>query len=133
MVLLDNNSCDTASQVVIQCCCQLVDALRLCQDNTLLHLLVTKLKDPADLLSQSVAVGMLEDLALTHYGYDWLLGHDVMADLTAMLDDDGNPLAALIQPGTLYSVSVTLSVPVWRFRLGAIEICITPILYYVGI
>ena len=88
--------------MVIQCCAQQFNSLKLCKENDLLNKFIEKVKDSSDILSQSVAIEMLEGLARTDDGYDWLLSQDVLADILAMLNDEENPLAAIVQPGMYF-------------------------------
>lgn len=88
--------------MALECCAESKDALRLCIDNEILHQFIIKVKDDSDILSQSVAIEMLERLARTELGYDWLLGQEVMTDLVGTLDDADNPLSSFIQPGKAY-------------------------------
>ncbi|XP_067930380.1 26S proteasome non-ATPase regulatory subunit 5-like [Watersipora subatra] len=99
-------------EVALECCAESKDALRLCIDNEILHQFIIKVKDDSDILSQSVAIEMLERLARTELGYDWLLGQEVMTDLVGTLDDADNPLSSFIQPAVLkFFGAVTLKYP----------------------
>lgn len=62
-------------------------------------MLIAKLNDLEDILSQAVAVEMLTDLACCRHGFGWLSSQDVFPNLLEYLEDDENPFASLIQPG----------------------------------
>ena len=73
--------------------------MRICETNSLLHMLVSKVNDMDDVLSQAVALEMLTHLACFRHGYTWLHCQDVFASLMSVLKDGDHPFAMLIQPG----------------------------------
>lgn len=83
----------------MDCCASSTGAMRICETNTLLHMLLSKINDTADILSQAVAVEMLTGLGCVRHGYSWLSSQDVFATLLSVLEDGENTFAMLIQPG----------------------------------